>query len=217
MQDAQSIGGALLGEKVLQFNYLVVVCMPVVFVVLHVFVLTRFSAVYRRSNEADRMISCQHAVYFLVFSVSLVPQTVLAIRIFFRAWTGFYLASSELAILVGVFAGTRLVLYTTEAAVRSVVKPSWLLLTHHLLCFVGLVLVMWTHDAVVLAAGLVLDLGAVHEAPLYAALLAHRLHWPPKAARHILRSACAWYTITRVVQTVLLLYMLVKFAALSAV
>lgn len=156
-------------------------------------------------------------MYAVVFALSLVPQTVLAVRSMLIAWTGTYLVSPELSVLVGVFIPTRAVLYVGEAAVRSVVKWSWLLVVHHLLFFTIVVMAVWSQNAAIMGIGIVLDLFACHEAPLYVALLAYRLQWPAQATRGILRGACVWYIITRLMQTVLLVYMIVGFARMRAV
>lgn len=187
------------------------------FFLLHHFVLMRFSSAYKRLNEADRLVACQHAVYAVVFTLSVVPQTVLAVKALFHAFTGSYLASAELSVLVGVFIPTRAVLYVGEAAGRSTVKFLWLLVVHHLLLFAIVVLAFWSLDTAVVGIGIVLDLFACHEFPLYIALLAHRLCWPPGLARGILRGACGWYILTRLVQTVFLVFMIVKFAAIPAI
>jgi hypothetical protein len=217
LTDLQSVSDKLFGSKTLQLLFLVMICVPLAFFLLHHMVLMRFSSAYRRLGQADRLISCQHAVYAVVFGLSLVPQTALAIRSLFLAWTGTYLVSAELSVLAGVFIPTRAVLYVGEAAVRSVVKWSWLLVVHHLLFFTIVVMAVWSQSAAIVGIGVVLDLFACHEAPLYVALLAYRLQWPAKAARGILRGACVWYVITRLVQTVLLVYMIVGFARMPAV
>jgi hypothetical protein len=72
-------------------------------------------------------------------------------------------------------------------------------------------------NAALVGLGIVLDLFACHEAPLYFALLAYRLQWPAKTARAILRGGCVWYVLTRLLQTVILVYMIVSFAGMSAV
>lgn len=124
---------------------------------------------------------------------------MLAVRALFVAWTGTYLTSAETPALIGVFMGTRVVLHSTEASVRSVIKRNWLLVVHHLAYFAAFNIVLWTQDLLLVALAIIGDLFACYEAPEYAALLAYRLHWPsPKTARLILRSACVWYIITRV-------------------
>lgn len=60
------------------------------------------SAAYRHLPPTDKLVSCQHAVNAVVFSLSLVPQTALAIGAYFFAWTGSYIAGPELSTLVGV-------------------------------------------------------------------------------------------------------------------
>jgi hypothetical protein len=214
------------GTKTLQLLYLVIISMPAVFFIVHHAVLMRCSRVYRTLSQSDQLVVCQHAVYALVFSLSLVPQTVLAFRSLFFAWTGSYMASPELLVLIGVFVGSRSVLYGAEAMMRSVVKWSWLLVVHHLLFFTILVLGLWSPgkalnsvngNAILVGMGIVLDLFACHEAPLYFALLAYRLQWPAKTARTILRGACVWYILTRLLQTVILVYMIVSFAGMPTV
>eukprot|EP00878_Enallax_costatus_P015634 GHUV01016379.1.p1 GENE.GHUV01016379.1~~GHUV01016379.1.p1 ORF type:complete len:202 (+),score=24.14 GHUV01016379.1:30-608(+) len=103
----------------------------------------------------------------------------------------------------------RAVLYIVEACIRSVVRFSGLLLVHHQLYFVVLISAIWTLNVPAFMMGLVLDWMACLEVPLYLALLAYRLEFPSKLARFILVSACGWYVITRVLQTIMLVYMIV--------
>ena len=217
LSDLRSVSDKLFGSKSLQLTYLVMICMPVVFFLLHHGALMPLSAKYQQLSQADRLICCQHTVYAVVFGLSFVPQAVLAFRALFMAWNGTYLVSSELAVLVGVFIGTRAVLYVGEAAVRSVVKWSWLLVVHHLLFFTIVVMAVWSQDAAIVGIGFVLDLFACAEAPLYVGLIGYRLEWPARSTRGILRGACAWYIVTRVFQTVLLVYLIVGFAGMPAV
>jgi hypothetical protein len=67
------------------------------------------------------------------------------------------------------------------------------------------------------AAGIVLDLFACHEAPLYVALLGYRLRWNVTFTRTVLRFACVWYIATRVFQTVVIMYMIAGFARMPAI
>jgi len=215
--EQSSIIARISGTKALQIMFVVMVCMPMLFLALHHGVLMRLSAAYRGLSAADRMISCQHAVYAVVFSLSLVPQTVIACMSLFYAWTGTFLAANYITLLVALFINTRAILYVGEAFIRSVIKWSWLLVVHHTLFTLVVCLALWTHDTAVVGIGIVLDLFACHEAPLYLALLAYRLQWPPRLARGILRGACVWYVITRIVQTVILVYMIVRIAGMPAI
>lgn len=217
VSDIGSIKEMVAGSQTLKYLYLAMICLPVVFFVLHHVVLKPLSPAYRALGADGQLISCQHAVYALVYGLSMVPQTVLAMRAMFYGWTGTYMASVEVVVMVGIFISTRSVLYLIEASVRSVVKWSWLLLVHHMLFFTIVVMALWTQNAAVVGIGFVLDLFACHEAPLYVALLAYRLLWQPKVARIILRSACTWYVLTRIMQTVLLVYMITSYAQLGAV
>jgi len=210
LKETDAIVDKILGTKALQFVFVIMISMPTVFLALHHGVLMRLSAAYQGLSAADRMISCQHAVYAVVFWLSLVPQTVLACMSLFSAWTGTFLASNYITLLVALLAPTRAVLYVVEACLRSVIKWSWLLIVHHTLYLLVICLAVWTKDIAVVGIGLVLDLFACHEAPLYVALLAYRLQWPPRLARGILRGGCVWYIITRIVQTVMLVYILVQ-------
>lgn len=66
-------------------------------------------------------------------------------------------------------------LYCMESFVRVLVKPSPLLLFHHALFFLLLACGLWLGPSMLMIkATLVLDLGAVHELPLYVALLTYR-------------------------------------------
>lgn len=67
--------------------------LPLLFVFLHHCVLWPLSASYRSLELPQRLVACQHAVYLLVFGASIVPQTVLAVRFIFGAWTGDILES----------------------------------------------------------------------------------------------------------------------------
>lgn len=100
-------------------------------------------------------------------------------------------------------------LYCMEGALRVLVRPSRVLVVHHALFFVLLAAGIWLGpSALLIKLTLVLDLGAVHEAPLYAALLAYRLSGSARLKRGLLVAALAWYAITRLAQTALLLWLL---------
>lgn len=203
------------GMRALKLLMLVFLSAPPIFLALHV-VLSRGSSVYRSLAAADRMVVCQHSVYAVVFGLSMVPQTVLAFTALFKSWTGDFFSSSQLPILAGVFIGSRLLLYLVEACVRCVIKGSWLLVVHHLMFFLFITIGMWAQSVTVFGIGLVLDLCACWEAPLYLALVAYRLQWQPSLTRALMCVATAWYVATRVFQTVVVTYMIVGFAGLGA-
>jgi hypothetical protein len=126
---------------------LVITCIAPVFLVLHHAVLSRYSAQYRQLEPGQQMVTCQHAAFVLVFGLQLVPQTYLAIRAFFKLWTADYAMGPELTVLLGIVVMLRVGLYLVEACVRSVVKWSWVLFLHHSLCFVVLVVAIWSQNA----------------------------------------------------------------------
>lgn len=87
----------------------VLLALPLLFVFLHHCVLWPLSASYRKLELPQRLVTCQHAVYTLVFGASIVPQTVLAVRFLFGAWTGDILVARLWTTLV-VFIMSRIAL-----------------------------------------------------------------------------------------------------------
>eukprot|EP00878_Enallax_costatus_P011142 GHUV01011635.1.p1 GENE.GHUV01011635.1~~GHUV01011635.1.p1 ORF type:complete len:349 (+),score=35.48 GHUV01011635.1:635-1681(+) len=204
--------GPVLGLGALISVFTVFCCIVPLYVVLHRFVLPVFPA-YCRLDPAHRLVSCQHAVLLVVFTLQLLPQSILTIRCLFMTWTADYIMSHEMQVLLGFVVAMRAVLYIVEACIRSVVRFSWLLLVHHQLFFLVLVSAIWTLNAPAFMMGLVLDWMACLEVPLYLALLAYRLEFPTQQACFILVSACSWYVLTRVLQTAMLVYMIIGWAA----
>jgi hypothetical protein len=217
MADIKTVWDQIFGLNTVKLLLLVIINTAPLFMFMHAAVLSRFSPVYRSLSAADQLIACQHSVYAVMFSCSVIPQTALAFISLFKAWTGDYFAGSNLTTLFGLFLASRAMLYFAEACVRSVVKRSWLLIIHHQLFFLIVVMAVWTHNTAVLGIGVVLDLFACHEAPLYIALLAYRLRWNKTFTQIILQVACAWYILTRLFQTVLISYMIYAFAGMSAI
>lgn len=217
MTDMRTIWEKFFGVDMLKLLLVLMISLGPIFLFLHHAVLNRFSPVYRKLAPSEQIITCQHSVYALVFGLSLVPQTTLAVFCLFRAWTGVYLASWQLTILAGVLIGSRGVLYLVEACVRSLIKPSWLLLVHHTLFYLIIILGLWGDNIAVLGIGIVLDLFACHEAPLYLALVAYRLQWRQSVTLAIVSTACVWYLLTRVIQTAFVGYMIIAFARMPNV
>jgi hypothetical protein len=206
----------LIGLQSLQLLFTVVLCMPPFYFAMHKAMLF-LNSTYRALPGQDRMVVCQHGVYAVVFGLSLIPQTILTCTALFKAWTGEYLVTRQLAAVCGVFMASRVVLYVIEGSIRSVIKFSWLLIVHHQLFFVIIVMAFWTTNTVLVGIGIVLDLFACHEAPLYVALVSYRLRWPAPVTRALLWVACGWYCATRVFQTVAVVYMIAGFARMSAI
>lgn len=216
IQDLHAVFEQLFGLPTLKFLLLIIITTGPLFLFMDAAVLSH-SAMYKKLGAAERMIVCQHSVYAVVFSLSFVPQTVMALTAMFKAWTGSYLASPQLAALAGVFIASRAMLYIVEACTRSVIKRSWLLIVHHQLFFLIIAMGIWLQDTAVIGIGIVLDLFACHEAPLYVALVGYRLVWKESITRAILCVACAWYVLTRVFQTVVIAYMIWGCAQLGSV
>lgn len=216
LTEIRTVWEQLFGLHTVKLLLLIIIGTPPSFLFMHKAVLMR-SSIYRQLGAAERMITCQHSVYAVVFSLSFVPQTVLAFVAMFRSWTGDYFASAHLTALCGLFLASRAMLYIVEASTRSVIKRSWLLIVHHQLFFLIIVMGVWTQNTAVLGVGIVLDLFACHEAPLYVALLGYRLAWRPSLTRAILCGACVWYVLTRIFQTVVISYMIWGFAQMAAI
>jgi hypothetical protein len=214
LTDDTSVFEQSFGMRALKLFMLVFLSAPPVYLVLHL-VLTKLSSAYRSQDPADRMVVCQHSVYAVVFGVSMIPQAALAFTAMFKAWTGDFLTHWTLPVLAGVFIGSRLLLYLAEACVRCVIKGSWLLVVHHVMFFLFITVGMWAQSVTAFGIGLVLDLCACWEAPLYVALIAYRLQWRPSLTRGLMCGATAWYVVTRIFQTVVVTYMIVGFAGLG--
>lgn len=216
LSDIPTVWEQLFGLHTVKLLLLVIIGTAPTFLVMHKAVLMR-NPVYQQLNHAERLIVCQHSVYALVFGLSVIPQTILAFIAMFKSWTGDYFGSAHLTALCGLFIASRAMLYIVEASVRSVVKRSWLLIVHHQLFFLIIVMGVWTQNTAVLGIGIVLDLFACHEAPLYVSLLAYRLRWSLRFTRGILRVSSFWYIVTRMFQTVVIVYMIIGFARMSAI
>jgi hypothetical protein len=134
---------------------------------------------------------------------------VLAFRFLFKAWTANYFLDGEPILLLCFFLMTHGGLYLIEACLRGTQQVSWLLLFHHLSFFVIIVVGFWAGSYIVLAMGIVLDLFVSHEVFLYIVLLAYRLKFPVKFSLGMLWWACSWYVITRIMQTIILMYMII--------
>ncbi|KAF6265679.1 hypothetical protein COO60DRAFT_1477849 [Scenedesmus sp. NREL 46B-D3] len=209
--------GPVLGYACFRLVILVIACIAPLFLLLHHVVLSRLSAQYSKLEPGQQLVTCQHAAYAVVFGLQLVPQTYLAIRAFFKLWTAEYVMGVELTVLLGMIVMARVALYLVEACARSVVKWSWVLFLHHSLYFVVLVVAIWSQNACAFLIGLVLDLFACHEVPLYLVLLGYRLKWPRRTVRALLSFALVYYIATRLLQTVMVLYMVIGWASYPAV
>lgn len=66
--------GPMLGLQLIKHVLLIFLCVPSAFFLMHKAVLTRVCASYRGLDESQRLVTCQHAVYALVFGLQLVPQ-----------------------------------------------------------------------------------------------------------------------------------------------
>jgi hypothetical protein len=217
MSDIANVWEQLFGLHTVKLLLLVIINTAPLFLLMHSGVLSRFCPAYNELPAADQVIVCQHSVYAVVFGLSVIPQTVLALTAMFKSWTGDYFASANLTAICGLFLASRAMLYLVEACVRSVIKRSWLLIVHHQLFFLIIVMGVWTQNTAVLGIGIVLDLFACHEAPLYVALLAYRLRWHVRFTRSMLTFACFWYVVTRIFQTIVIMYMVVGFAGMPAI
>jgi hypothetical protein len=205
----------VLGKGLTQLAVAALLAIVLLFFLLHSAVLTRGSAVYRALPPERQLVACQHAVYVVAYALTLGPQTRLAAALLFRAWTGRVLLDSVWTRLVALSLA-RAALFTVEACVRCVAW-SWLLVLHHALAICVTLITVATGCPLVGVIGIVLDLFAAHELPLYAALLAYRLRAPAAATRALLRGATAWYAATRLLQAAMLAYMVARFSAVPGV
>jgi len=206
----------IFGIKLVQILLGVFVGLPLMFPVANL-ALLRYSNTYRSLRQHLRLVTCQHSVYAALFGLSVVPQTWLALRALFSTWTGDLLATQQLTFLLGLFCVPRCALYLLEASVRSVCKVNTLLVAHRVIYVASGFAVVLSRSTAVLGMAVVIDLCAAHEAPLYLTLVSRRLLWPLSFTRTVLRGACAWYTITRIFQAVVLIYMVVGFAGMPAI
>lgn len=158
-----------------------------------------------------------HAVYALLFGLPLAPQTFIAVRALFATTTGSMLASGGLTYLLGPFVLPPLSLYFDEGAFRTVIKPSLLLVGLRTVAVASCFVVVLSDNTAALSMACLVDLCEAFAAPLYATLVAYRLQWPVKTTRALLRASLASYVLARVFQLVVLLYMVVGFAAMPAV
>jgi hypothetical protein len=213
---ANGFADHVLGFLCVRIMFAVLFCVAPIFLIMHNWILKRYSSVYRSLTQAQQLVCCQHAVYAVVLGLQLVPQSILAIRFLFKAWTGDYVAGPEVTLLLGAFLMTHGALYMMEASVRSI-RFSWLLLAHHQLFFTIIIMGVWTSNVAVLCIGIILDWFVTHECWLYVVLVMYRLQAPRRLTLGALYWASAWYIATRLVQTVLLLYPIISWAFIPAV
>lgn len=205
------------GTALVQITLDVWTALPLLVLAVHV-VLCRSSDVYRSLRpDCKHLVTLWHAVYALLFGLSLVPQTSIAVRALFATTTGSMLASGWLTYLLGLFVLPRLSLYFAEGAFRTVIKPNLLLVGLRTVAVASCFVVVLSGNAAALSMACLVDLCEAFAAPLYATLVAYRLQWPVKTTRALLRASLALYVLTRVFQLVVLLYMVVSFAAMPAV
>ncbi|KIZ01248.1 hypothetical protein MNEG_6713 [Monoraphidium neglectum] len=164
----------------------------------------------------QRLVSGQHALFVVVFGLQIVPYTVLFAKFFFERWSTEYFTGvddgliNEPGVIMGALVTSHAFMYCAEGGLRATVKPSRLLLVHHALFFVLMASSLWTGPSLLMVkATIVLDLGAVHELPLYIALLLYRLSSSTRLVRAWLVAGMVWYGFTRVVQTGLLIWLLI--------
>jgi hypothetical protein len=206
---------ALLGRALMALSLRVFLALPFVFVLMHHAVLMPLSRAYRQLSFPQRLVTCQHAVHAAVFGASLIPQTLMACRYIFGVWDG-EIVATRLGTTLSGFIMSRCGLYLIEGGVRAV-KWSWVLFAHHVIFMALLAQNVAAGNPALCVIGAILDLFACHEAPLYAALVAYRLRAPTRVARGVLRSAVAWYIITRVLQTAMLAYMITHLVGLPQI
>lgn len=206
----------LFGVKLVQIIMAVFVALPLVYVAAN-FVLLRCSGAYRALPQDMRLVAAQHAVYTFIFGLSIVPQTYLTLVVLFRTLTGDMITSKQLVYLLGLFVVPRFALYLLEAGSRSVIKPNAVLVGHRITAAATGLIVVLSRNPGVLPLALVMDLGAVWEAPVYLMLLSRRLQWGLRCRRALLCGSVTVYVLSRVFQIVLLVYMIVGLAGYPAV
>jgi hypothetical protein len=205
------------GTTLVQITLGVWTALPLLVLAVHL-LLCRSSSVYRSlRGGCEHLVVLWHAVYALLFGLSLVPQTFIALRALFATTTGTMVASGGLTYLLSLFVLPRLSLYFAEGAFRTVIKPNLLLVGLRTVAIASCFIVVMSGSPAALSMACVVDLCEAFAAPLYAALVAYRLQWPVKVTRALLHAGLAWYLLTRVFQLVVLLYMVVGFAAMPAV
>lgn len=198
-----------IGWDSLSFMFMWSLGLAIIYIGLH-HLLLRASKQYRFSlTEQQQFITCQHAVFVVVYALQLVPESVLAFRFLFMRWSPEYLTSVEPAALLGLCIFPHVMLYIVEATVRSIVKFNWVLVVHHMLFFTLIIVITTSFDFYVVKLGCILDAFALHEVLLFATLVGYRLKWNAKFVRATLAVGIVWYCLTRVVQTVLILWLMI--------
>jgi hypothetical protein len=206
----------LFGVKLVQIIMAVFVALPLVYVAAN-FVLLRCSGAYRALPQDMRLVAAQHGVYTFLFGLSIVPQTYLTLVVLFRTLTGDMITSKQLVYLLGLFVVPRFALYLLEAGSRSVINPNPVLVGHRITAAATGLIVVLSRNPGVLPLALLMDLGAVWEAPVYIMLLSRRLQWGLRCTRALLYGSVTVYVVSRVFQIVLLVYMIVGLAGYPAV
>jgi hypothetical protein len=204
----------MFGIKLVQILLGVFAALPLVFAATNA-ALLKYSVTYRALLQHQRLVTVQHTVYAVVFGLSLVPQTYLTLRCLFYTLTGEVIFTRLFTYLLGLFVVPRCALYVMEASNRTTIKPNTLLVFQRVVTVVTGFIVVLSRNPALLGMAVLMDLSAVHEAPLHFVLVSRRLKWSATLTRVTLRAGCAWFIVTRLFQLVVLMYMVVVLSSMS--
>jgi hypothetical protein len=155
----------IIGIKLVQILLGVFAALPLVFAATSA-VLLKFSVTFRALLQHQRLVTVQHAVYAVLFSLSLMPQTYLTLRCLFYTLTGEVIATGLFTYLLGLFVVPRCALYVLEASNRSTIKPNMLLVFQRVVTVATGFIVVLSKNTALLGMAVLMDMAAVHEAPL---------------------------------------------------
>jgi len=89
---------------------------------------------YRALPEADQFVCLSHLVSTLLFSLQLVPLTLVGVRMLFGPNFQENAGGATVPLLIGI-TYSHAAIYLAEGVYRGTVRPNWVLMSHHILFF----------------------------------------------------------------------------------
>jgi len=89
---------------------------------------------YRALPEADQFVCLSHLVSAVLFSLQLVPLTLVGVRMLFGPNFQENAGGATVPLLIGI-TYSHAAIYLAEGVYRGTVRPNWVLMSHHILFF----------------------------------------------------------------------------------
>ena len=161
------------------------------------------SKAYRQLDNAAQTILGVHGAYAVVYSIQVLPYTVLACHLTFGS--DFIAVFRDNSRWLFAFVSMQAVMLLMEGTIRAVLRRNMLLVTHHLVWYGTLLIALVHHSILAIKVGLWLQVFQACEFGLYPTLLAYRLGAPTWLFKAIGYFGLSVFIITRVAQAVLLI------------